>query len=1012
MTSVQRRHVQPSQRRRRRGGRSTILPGPPPSLRTARPCLALAPLQRHLALRPAAAIDAIRLLPGGGHAGDYGTHCAGAGMRSEWTSGARRSSPGSSRATGASSAGTSAPTPQDSQEHVLAELEAAVAELLDDSVGGGRLRRAVSDRPGARRRRPLRQPAARERAAPRPHARAVRPPGRARQRRERGRDRRVAGRRRARRGRPRDAHARDGRRRRRHLRRQAVPRPQRRRRRARPRRDRPRRPAVPGRVHRARPSRGVRERQRGDRCGARGVRPVGRRAPARAARERGRREGEGAPRGDRRATSAPASAPSSTSSRPSSSSSAAASASRPSTTCAGRPRRSRGRRRSSRCASDVRLGEGRARHRRRPDRRRLRRASRRSTPPDAARRLRDADREPRGRDAARPRRARGRRRRALRGHAPHARACSSGTGSRRRLLSYHEHNEAKRTAELLPRLEAGERVALVSDAGLPGVSDPGARLVRAALDAGVDVTVLPGPSAVETALVASGLVAEQYRFLGFLPRGEKKLAELWDELRGWPWPAVAFESPQRLPATLALARGGRSGARGGCVPRAHEAVRGGRARDGRRARGAVRRAAEGRDHARPGAGAARDEGGEERALAAVAELVAAGVPRRQAAEIVSRLAGIPRNRLYKQLAVSRFDNGGRPRYSAPSVAHSDNDTAAGGSSLRLPGLGAGRVRLEPAGAGAGPAAVRLRRGAPVRVGPAPWRRHRRRLCGETVVAPAAGTVSFAGTVPTNGKSVTIETADGYSVTLTHLGSIGVVKGAAVAEQDAIGTVGPSGTPEVDGPYVHLGIRVTADPNGYVDPLGLLPPDPESSATESDSSVSQPSSSSAAAREQTGACGAEEAAGGDLARLASCCTEPRPDPPTGARARAALESSDEPVVAPACRARSRAASRRAPLGGRSSSRWRPGRSVSTPATSCGHPCPSCSPAASRRARLPELVCNGAAAVFALALVLAASRRRRRSSASSTTGAEVLQLPRPAAAHAARITRRVSRSVPVV
>jgi len=69
--------------------------------------------------------------------------------------------------------------------------------------------------------------------------------------------------------------------------------------------------------------------------------------------------------------------------------------------------------------------------------------------------------------------------------------------------------------------------------------------------------------------------------------------------------------------------------------------------------------------------------------------------------------------------------------------------------------------------------------------------------GETVVAPAAGTVSFAGTVPTSGKSVTIETADGYSVTLTHLGSIAVVKGAAVAEQDAIGTVGPSGTPEVD-----------------------------------------------------------------------------------------------------------------------------------------------------------------------------------------------------------------------
>ena len=132
----------------------------------------------------------------------------------------------------------------------------------------------------------------------------------------------------------------------------------------------------------------------------------------------------------------------------------------------------------------------------------------------------------------------------------HTRGLLERHGIKARLLSYHEHNEAQRTAELLPRLEAGERVALVSDAGLPGVSDPGARLVRAALDAGVDVTVLPGPSAVETALVASGLVAEQYRFLGFLPRGEKKLAELWDELRGWPWPAVAFESPQRLPATL------------------------------------------------------------------------------------------------------------------------------------------------------------------------------------------------------------------------------------------------------------------------------------------------------------------------------------------------------------------------------------------------------------------------------------------------------------------------------
>ena len=119
-----------------------------------------------------------------------------------------------------------------------------------------------------------------------------------------------------------------------------------------------------------------------------------------------------------------------------------------------------------------------------------------------------------------------------------------------KLLSYHRHNEAARTAELLPRLEAGERIALVSDAGLPGVNDPGARLIEAALGAGLPVTVLPGASAVETALVASGLTGERFQFLGYLPRGERALGALWEELSAWPHPAVAFESPRRLPATL------------------------------------------------------------------------------------------------------------------------------------------------------------------------------------------------------------------------------------------------------------------------------------------------------------------------------------------------------------------------------------------------------------------------------------------------------------------------------
>ena len=82
------------------------------------------------------------------------------------------------------------------------------------------------------------------------------------------------------------------------------------------------------------------------------------------------------------------------------------------------------------------------------------------------------------------------------------------------------------------------------------MSDPGARLIEAALEAGVQVTVLPGPSAVETALVASGLVGERYQFLGYLPRNESARAALWSELGAWPHSVVAFESPRRLPASL------------------------------------------------------------------------------------------------------------------------------------------------------------------------------------------------------------------------------------------------------------------------------------------------------------------------------------------------------------------------------------------------------------------------------------------------------------------------------
>jgi 16S rRNA (cytidine1402-2'-O)-methyltransferase len=228
----------------------------------------------------------------------------------------------------------------------------------------------------------------------------------------------------------------------------------------------------------------------------------------------------------------------------------------------------------------------------------------------------------------------------------HTRVLLQRHGIEARLLSYHEHNEAARTAELLPRLRAGERIALVSDAGLPGINDPGARIIAAALEAGVAVTVLPGPSAVETALVASGLVGERYQFLGYLPRAEKALADLWAELAAWPHPAVAFESPKRLPKSLeSLARAQPERPVAVCrelTKRFEEVVRGSAVEVAERFREAPRGEI---TVVLGGVAPAGVDNGE--AAAAVSELVAAGLPRRQAADLVARLTGQSRNSLYR-----------------------------------------------------------------------------------------------------------------------------------------------------------------------------------------------------------------------------------------------------------------------------------------------------------------------------------------------------------------------------
>jgi 16S rRNA (cytidine1402-2'-O)-methyltransferase len=228
----------------------------------------------------------------------------------------------------------------------------------------------------------------------------------------------------------------------------------------------------------------------------------------------------------------------------------------------------------------------------------------------------------------------------------HTRVLLDRHGISARLLSYHEHNEAKRTAEVMPRLRAGERVALVSDAGLPGISDPGARLVAAALEAGVPVTVLPGASAVDTALVASGFAAERYQFVGFLPRGARALASLWEELAGWRYPVVAFESPQRLPATLrslAAAQPDREVAVCRELTKRFEEVVRGRAEEV-----ATRFAEAPKGEITLVLGPGRLELDSSDAVDAVAELVGAGLPRRRAADLVARLTGVSRNELYRR----------------------------------------------------------------------------------------------------------------------------------------------------------------------------------------------------------------------------------------------------------------------------------------------------------------------------------------------------------------------------
>ena len=164
----------------------------------------------------------------------------------------------------------------------------------------------------------------------------------------------------------------------------------------------------------------------------------------------------------------------------------------------------------------------------------------------------------------------------------HTRKLLQHYGIDTRTISYHEHNEQQRAAELIELLRQGSDVAIVSDAGTPAISDPGFRLVRAAVENEITIVPLPGPSALISALIAAGLPTDQFFFGGFLPARSSARRARFDELRSVPGTLIIYEAPHRLAASLRDAHeilGEREAVVARELTKLHEEIRRGRLSD-------------------------------------------------------------------------------------------------------------------------------------------------------------------------------------------------------------------------------------------------------------------------------------------------------------------------------------------------------------------------------------------------------------------------------------------------